>query len=80
MTPVDSASPDRKLQARLRTVLAEREALEMLLGECERDRKEFFATLAHEMRNPLAAMRSAIHVLRVADTDQATARSDWFSP
>jgi CheY-like chemotaxis protein len=73
MTPSDSAIPERELQARLRTVLAERDQLEMLLRERERDRKEFFATLAHEMRNPLAAMRSAIHVLRVADTDQATA-------
>jgi len=73
MTPSDSMTPDRDLQARLRTVLAERDQLEMLLRERERDRKEFFATLAHEMRNPLAAMRSAIHVLRVADNDQATA-------
>jgi CheY-like chemotaxis protein len=69
----DSATADRDLQARLRTVLAERDHLELLLRERERDRKEFFATLAHEMRNPLAAMRSAIHVLRLADTDQATA-------
>ncbi|HTV76865.1 MAG TPA: response regulator [Steroidobacteraceae bacterium] len=73
MTPKDSPTPDRELQARLRTVLAERDQLEMLLRERERDRKEFFATLAHEMRNPLAAMSSAIHVLRIADTDQATA-------
>ena len=73
MTSTDSAGADRELQARLRTVLAERDQLEMLLRERERDRKEFFATLAHEMRNPLAAMRSAVHVLRLADTDQATA-------
>jgi CheY-like chemotaxis protein len=73
MAPGDSATSERELQARLRTVLAERDQLEMLFRERERDRKEFFATLAHEMRNPLAAMRSAIHVLRVADTDQATA-------
>jgi hypothetical protein len=32
---------------------AERDQLEMLLRERERDRKEFFATLAHEMRNPI---------------------------
>jgi CheY-like chemotaxis protein len=73
MTPSDSVTPDWDLQAQLRTVLAERDQLEMLLRERERDRKEFFATLAHEMRNPLAAMRSALHVLRVADTDHATA-------
>ena len=73
MPPSDFPTTDRELQNRLRTVLAERDQLEMLLRERERDRKEFFATLAHEMRNPLAAMRSAIHVLRVADTDQATA-------
>ena len=73
MPPSDFPTSDRELQHRLRTALAERDQLEMLLRERERDRKEFFATLAHELRNPLAAMRSAIHVLRVADTDQATA-------
>jgi signal transduction histidine kinase len=69
----DAGTPDWELQARLRTVLAERDQLEMLLREREHDRREFFATLAHELRNPLAAMRSATHVLRVAENDQATA-------
>jgi CheY-like chemotaxis protein len=73
MTSIESLTADRELQARLRTALAERDELEMHLRERERDRKDFFATLAHELRNPLAAMRSALHVLRVADTNQATA-------
>jgi CheY-like chemotaxis protein len=73
MPSKEPASPEGELRARLRSVLAERDRLERLLHERERDRKDFFATLAHEMRNPLAAMRSAVHVLRIAETDQAMA-------
>ncbi|HEV2703878.1 MAG TPA: response regulator [Steroidobacteraceae bacterium] len=64
-----------ELQAGLRIVSAERDRLAELLRERERDRKYFFATLAHEMRNPLAAMRSAVHVLGVADNDHALSRA-----
>jgi CheY-like chemotaxis protein/nitrogen-specific signal transduction histidine kinase len=67
--------PEGDLQARLKTVSDERDHLAQLLRERERDRKDFFATLAHEMRNPLAAMRSAVHVLGVADNDHAVARA-----
>jgi len=63
------------LQAQLQSVCAERDRLAEQLRERDRDRKEFFATLAHEMRNPLAAMRSAVHVLAVADTDHALSRA-----
>lgn len=67
--------PEGELQAQLRSVSQERDRLAELLRERERDRKYFFATLAHEMRNPLAAMRSAVHVLGVADNDHALARA-----
>ncbi|MEJ0008926.1 MAG: response regulator [Steroidobacteraceae bacterium] len=62
-------------KSKLQTVTAERDQLARQLREQEIDREEFFATLAHEMRNPLAAMRSAAHVLRIADNDQALARA-----
>jgi len=67
--------PEDELQARLQTVSQERDQLADLIRERERDRKDFFATLAHELRNPLAAMRSAVHVLAVADNDHALARA-----
>src|ERR1700761_4027127 len=73
--PEDPVIPERELRVRLQTALEERDKLALQLREQERDRKDFFATLAHEMRNPLAAMRSAAHVLRIADSDQALARA-----
>src|SRR5580692_4198202 len=75
MTPKLSATPDGDLPARLKEALDERDQLASQLRERERDRKDFFATLAHEMRNPLAAMRSAVHVLRIADNDRALTRA-----
>jgi CheY-like chemotaxis protein len=75
MTPKVSATPENDLSARLKTALDERDELSAQLRERERDRKDFFATLAHEMRNPLAAMRSAVHVLRIADNDRALTRA-----
>jgi CheY-like chemotaxis protein/nitrogen-specific signal transduction histidine kinase len=73
----ESISPRAELQARLDVMTAERDRLAKLLREreSENDRKNFFATLAHEMRNPLATMRSAVHILRIAGNDQALTRA-----
>ncbi len=75
MPPKDPAAIVRDLQERLQNLTTERDQLAALLRERESDRQDFFATLAHETRNPLAAMRSAVHVLRIADNDQALARA-----
>jgi CheY-like chemotaxis protein len=75
MPSKDPAATIRDLQDSLQAVTAERDRLAALLLERETDRQDFFATLAHETRNPLAAMRSAVHVLRIADNDQALARA-----
>jgi CheY-like chemotaxis protein/nitrogen-specific signal transduction histidine kinase len=73
----ESISPRAELQTRLDVMTAERDRLAKLLREreSENDRKNFFATLAHEMRNPLATMRSAVHILRIAGNDQALTRA-----
>jgi signal transduction histidine kinase/ActR/RegA family two-component response regulator len=39
------------------------------LAEADRRKTEFLAMLSHEMRNPLAPIRSSIHVLRYARRD-----------
>ncbi len=51
-----------------------REAQEAL-KEADRRKDEFLATLAHELRNPLAPIRNALHLLRRRPVDDATARS-----
>ncbi|MFH5805518.1 PAS domain S-box protein [Alienimonas sp. DA493] len=52
-------SEQERIQAELRTVAAR-------LSEADRRKDEFLATLAHELRNPLAPIRSGLEVLRLA--------------
>lgn len=41
----------------------------------DRRKNEFLATLSHELRNPLAPMRSALHMLRSKDLEASKAQS-----
>src|SRR6202048_2406368 len=43
------------------------------LGEADRRKDEFLATLAHELRNPLAPIRNALHILKLPGVDDAMA-------
>jgi PAS domain S-box-containing protein len=47
--------------------------LQQALLEGDRQKDEFLATLAHELRNPLAPLRNSLHVLRARPGDPATA-------
>jgi signal transduction histidine kinase len=49
--------------------IRERKRMEDALHESERRRDEFLATLAHELRNPLAPMRNATEIMKFADAD-----------
>ena len=49
----------------LRAVRRGAERRERELGEASRNRDEFLATLAHELRNPLAPIANAVHLLRL---------------
>jgi len=43
--------------------------------DTDRRKDEFLATLAHELRNPLAPIRNAVEILRLSEADPATAAS-----
>ena len=45
------------------------------LQEADRRKDEFLAMLAHELRNPLAPLRNAVEVLKLAGDDAAIARA-----
>jgi PAS domain S-box-containing protein len=53
--------------------VTERRHAEEALREADRRKDEFLATLAHELRNPLAPVRTGLHVLELSD-DAETAR------
>jgi len=45
------------------------------LGESDRRKDEFLATLAHELRNPLAPLRSGLEVLRLSPSGPSAERA-----
>ena len=55
--------------------ITERKRAEQALRDADRHKDEFLAMLGHELRNPLAALTTATHVLRVAAAKDSTAAS-----
>lgn len=53
------------------TAAYERVRLIRELRNADRRKDEFLATLAHELRNPLAPIRNALHIMQLADDDSA---------
>ena len=54
--------------------ITERKRAEEALKEADRRKDEFLATLAHELRNPLAPIRTGLELLRLADSPAARER------
>ena len=52
--------------------VTERKLAEDDLREADRRKDEFLATLAHELRNPLAPIRNSLHIFRMAGVQDAT--------
>ena len=49
--------------------VTDRKRAELALVEADRRKDQFLATLAHELRNPLAPIRSAVELLRIKGPD-----------
>jgi signal transduction histidine kinase len=53
----------------LQSEVAERARAEQALKEADRNKDEFLAMLAHELRNPLAPIRNAVHLMKMKTLD-----------
>jgi len=62
------------LLARMAADFVERSQAEQALRAADRHKDEFLAMLAHELRNPLAPIRNAVHILRRAESDNQKIR------
>ena len=56
----------QRINKTLQQEIAERHRAEEALREADRRKDEFLATLAHELRNPLAPIRNALEIMRLA--------------
>jgi len=63
----DTDEPVRRVGRVLGSLLdiTERKRSEEAMAEADRRKDEFIATLAHELRNPLAPLRNGVHLLRM---------------
>lgn len=68
--PVFGADGEVEAVAGTTRDITERQQMEEALRETDRRKDEFLATLAHELRNPLAPIRSGLQVIRRSDLDQ----------
>jgi two-component system, sensor histidine kinase len=65
----------RETNTALSAEVADRQAAEAALKEADRRKDEFLATLAHELRNPLAPIRHAVRLLEVREATDA--QREW---
>jgi signal transduction histidine kinase len=74
LSAVLAALRARRRQYQLREQMVELRRAERALREADRRKDEFLATLAHELRNPLAPIRTGLEVLERIPDDGAQAR------
>jgi two-component system, sensor histidine kinase len=71
VTSLRSALRGRERQYQLRDHILELERARDAEAQAARHKDEFLAMLAHELRNPLAPVRNALHILMQGDDDPA---------
>src|SRR5262245_18775638 len=73
VSTVQTALRARARQYQARDHLLERERTAETLKQADRRKDEFLATLAHELRNPLAPIRNSLQILRMTACNDPTA-------
>jgi signal transduction histidine kinase/ActR/RegA family two-component response regulator len=71
VSAVHSALRSRNRQYQIRSYIEEREGYAEALREADHRKDVLLATLAHELRNPLAPMRTALEIMRIAPRNES---------
>jgi signal transduction histidine kinase/ActR/RegA family two-component response regulator len=71
VSAVHSALRSRNRQYQIRSYIAERERYAEALRAADQRKDVFLATLAHELRNPLAPMRTALEIMRIVPPSES---------
>lgn len=74
VSPVRDSSGRIIAASKVARDISERKRVLRALKDADRRKDEFLATLAHELRNPLAPIRNALHVLCLKCDDPTTIR------
>jgi PAS domain S-box-containing protein len=74
LVPVIGSSGEVEAVAGTTRDVTERKQLESSLLDADRRKDEFLATLAHELRNPLAPIRNAVQLLKTGNPAEDTLR------
>jgi signal transduction histidine kinase len=72
ISAVQTALKARERQYQARNYLEERERTTEALKQADRRKDEFLASLAHELRNPLAPIRNSLQILRMSASSDPT--------
>jgi len=75
LVPVIGAAGEVEAVAGTTRDVTERKQLERSLIDADRRKDEFLATLAHELRNPLAPIRNAVHLLKAGNPTEENVRA-----
>jgi len=65
----------RDLEREVEAHVSAERTLDNAMRAAERRKDIFLSTLAHELRNPLAPIRNAVEIMRIADADRAAIAS-----
>ena len=69
VSPIRDASGEIIGASKIARDITDRKRAEEALQESNRHKDQFIALLAHELRNPLAPLRTALHVMQLAEGD-----------
>jgi PAS domain S-box-containing protein len=74
LVPVFGASGEVEAVAGTTRDVTDSKQLQQSLLDADRRKDEFLATLAHELRNPLAPIRNAVQLLKVGEANEGAVR------